>query len=194
MESQGHPRDGQRLGARSPRRNECRAAKARSPFSPAAATSPVSIRPSARSRSARCAKAIASSASAAVGPDSSTTSASEGRQLRERASLSEAIVNRAGRTGGTFLHTSRTRPSHLPRERVPRAPQRLRPADQRRHEGRAQEPRAHRRRRADPDRRRRHAQLRQAPARRRRERRRAFRRRWTTTSTARTTASASARA
>src|SRR5437867_2122203 len=28
--------------------------------------------------------------------------------------LSEAIVNRAGRTGGTFLHTSRTRPSHLP--------------------------------------------------------------------------------
>src|SRR5262245_28198186 len=33
--------------------------------------------------------------------------------------LSEPIVNRAGRTGGTFLHTSRTRPSHLPRERVP---------------------------------------------------------------------------
>jgi 6-phosphofructokinase 1 len=33
--------------------------------------------------------------------------------------LSESIVNRAGRTGGTFLHTSRTRPSHLPRERVP---------------------------------------------------------------------------
>jgi ATP-dependent phosphofructokinase / diphosphate-dependent phosphofructokinase len=33
--------------------------------------------------------------------------------------LTEAIVNRAGRTGGTFLHTSRTRPSNLPRERVP---------------------------------------------------------------------------
>ncbi|MDV3220459.1 ATP-dependent 6-phosphofructokinase [Intrasporangium sp.] len=33
--------------------------------------------------------------------------------------LSEAIVNRAGRTGGTFLHTSRTQPSHLPKERVP---------------------------------------------------------------------------
>ncbi|HTI03915.1 MAG TPA: ATP-dependent 6-phosphofructokinase [Gemmatimonadales bacterium] len=33
--------------------------------------------------------------------------------------LSEAIVNRAGRTGGTFLHTSRVRPSHLPKERVP---------------------------------------------------------------------------
>src|SRR5450756_2218193 len=33
--------------------------------------------------------------------------------------LSEAIVNRAGRTGGTFLHTSRTRPSHLPRARLP---------------------------------------------------------------------------
>src|SRR5688572_2494375 len=33
--------------------------------------------------------------------------------------LSEEIVNRAGRTGGTFLHTSRTRPSHLPRGAVP---------------------------------------------------------------------------
>jgi len=33
--------------------------------------------------------------------------------------LSEALVNRAGRTGGTFLHTSRTRPTHLPRSRVP---------------------------------------------------------------------------
>ncbi|GAA6525488.1 ATP-dependent 6-phosphofructokinase [Intrasporangium sp. DVR] len=33
--------------------------------------------------------------------------------------LTEAIVNRAGRTGGTFLHTSRTQPSQLPRERVP---------------------------------------------------------------------------
>src|SRR5512146_943110 len=33
--------------------------------------------------------------------------------------LTEPVVNRAGRTGGTFLHTSRTRPSHLPRGRVP---------------------------------------------------------------------------
>ncbi|MEO5903034.1 MAG: ATP-dependent 6-phosphofructokinase [Gemmatimonadaceae bacterium] len=33
--------------------------------------------------------------------------------------LSEAIVNRAGRTGGTFLHTSRTRPSHMPIARLP---------------------------------------------------------------------------
>jgi len=33
--------------------------------------------------------------------------------------LTEEIVNRAGRTGGTFLHTSRTRPSHLPRPVVP---------------------------------------------------------------------------
>ncbi len=33
--------------------------------------------------------------------------------------LSEAVVNRAGRTGGTFLHTSRVRPSHLPRGRLP---------------------------------------------------------------------------
>jgi 6-phosphofructokinase 1 len=34
--------------------------------------------------------------------------------------LSEADVNRAGRSGGTFLHTSRTRPSHLPLGRVPK--------------------------------------------------------------------------
>jgi 6-phosphofructokinase len=33
--------------------------------------------------------------------------------------LTEDVVNRAGRTGGTFLHTSRTRPSHLPRGAVP---------------------------------------------------------------------------
>ncbi len=33
--------------------------------------------------------------------------------------LSEDLVNRAGRTGGTFLHTSRTRPSHLPKAEVP---------------------------------------------------------------------------
>ena len=34
--------------------------------------------------------------------------------------LTEEVVNRAGRTGGTFLHTSRTRPSHLPKIMVPR--------------------------------------------------------------------------
>lgn len=33
--------------------------------------------------------------------------------------LTEEIVSRTGRTGGTFLHTSRTRPSHLPREGLP---------------------------------------------------------------------------
>src|ERR1700738_1748358 len=33
--------------------------------------------------------------------------------------LSEAEVNRAGRPGGPFLHTSRTRPSHLPLARMP---------------------------------------------------------------------------
>lgn len=33
--------------------------------------------------------------------------------------LTEEIVNKAGRTGGTFLHTSRTRPSHVPRAHVP---------------------------------------------------------------------------
>jgi len=33
--------------------------------------------------------------------------------------LTEEIVNKAGRTGGTFLHTSRTRPSHVSPENVP---------------------------------------------------------------------------
>lgn len=33
--------------------------------------------------------------------------------------LTEEIVNRAGRTGGTFLHTSRTRPSHVPHVNLP---------------------------------------------------------------------------
>ena len=33
--------------------------------------------------------------------------------------LTEEIVNKVGRTGGTFLHTSRTRPSHIPKKEVP---------------------------------------------------------------------------
>jgi 6-phosphofructokinase 1 len=33
--------------------------------------------------------------------------------------LTEPIVNRAGRTGGTFLHSSRTRPSALPADSIP---------------------------------------------------------------------------
>jgi 6-phosphofructokinase len=33
--------------------------------------------------------------------------------------LSEEIVNKAGRTGGTFLHTSRTRPSNVPLAQLP---------------------------------------------------------------------------
>ena len=33
--------------------------------------------------------------------------------------ITSEIVQRAGRTGGTFLHTSRTRPSHLPKAFVP---------------------------------------------------------------------------
>ncbi len=34
--------------------------------------------------------------------------------------LSEELVNRTGRTGGTFLHTSRTRPSTVPKALVPK--------------------------------------------------------------------------
>lgn len=33
--------------------------------------------------------------------------------------LTEELVNKVGRTGGTFLHSSRTRPSHLPKAAVP---------------------------------------------------------------------------
>ena len=33
--------------------------------------------------------------------------------------LTEDVVNRAGRTGGTFIHTSRTRPSHVTKDNVP---------------------------------------------------------------------------
>jgi 6-phosphofructokinase 1 len=33
--------------------------------------------------------------------------------------LTEEIVNKVGRTGGTFLHSSRTRPSHVPQVNVP---------------------------------------------------------------------------
>ena len=33
--------------------------------------------------------------------------------------LTDDIVNKSGRTGGTFLHTSRTRPSHMPKANVP---------------------------------------------------------------------------
>lgn len=33
--------------------------------------------------------------------------------------LTQDVVNRAGRTGGTFIHSSRTRPSHLPRRVLP---------------------------------------------------------------------------
>ena len=33
--------------------------------------------------------------------------------------LTEQIVNKAGRTGGTFLHTSRTNPSRVKKEAVP---------------------------------------------------------------------------
>lgn len=33
--------------------------------------------------------------------------------------LTEEIVNKSGRTGGTFLHSSRTRPSHMPKNAIP---------------------------------------------------------------------------
>jgi 6-phosphofructokinase len=33
--------------------------------------------------------------------------------------LTESMVNRIGRTGGTFLHSSRTRPSHVSASNVP---------------------------------------------------------------------------
>jgi 6-phosphofructokinase len=43
----------------------------------------------------------------------------EKRKANEVIELSEEIVNKVGRTGGTFLHTSRIRPSHVPKSAVP---------------------------------------------------------------------------
>ena len=43
--------------------------------------------------------------------------------------LTEEIVNKAGRTGGTFLHTSRTNPSRVRRDRLPPALQEKYTAD-----------------------------------------------------------------
>ncbi len=79
--------------------------------------------------------------------------------------LTEEIVNKVGRTGGTFLHTSRTRPSHVPRANVP-------PHLRERYGDEVNdltpevldEPRVAGHRLPDPDRRRRHALLRRAPA------------------------------
>jgi 6-phosphofructokinase 1 len=43
--------------------------------------------------------------------------------------LTEEIVNKAGRTGGTFLHSSRTRPSRVPKANVPEHLQDTYPGD-----------------------------------------------------------------
>ena len=43
--------------------------------------------------------------------------------------LTEEVVHRAGRTGGTFLHTSRTNPSKVKRDRLPPALQEKYTAD-----------------------------------------------------------------
>ena len=86
--------------------------------------------------------------------------------------LEENTVRTIDRTGGTFLHTSRTNPSRVrPKDvpRPPRAPHRRRRAV-RLHRPRAARDRVDRDRRADPDRRRRHALVRAADARRGRAR------------------------
>ena len=38
---------------------------------------------------------------------------------RNYLTLTNDLVNKAGRTGGTFLHSSRTKPSHMPKDKVP---------------------------------------------------------------------------
>ncbi len=58
--------------------------------------------------------------SAMAGRVSSTWSGTRTRTTTiTSGSLREEIVNKAGRTGGTFLHTSRTNPSNVKREAVP---------------------------------------------------------------------------
>ncbi len=108
--------------------------------------------------------------------------------------LTEELVNRAGRTGGTFLHTSRTNPGNV--QKPTRCRDHLKdattPAPQRPHRRGAQEPGLARHRLPDPHRRRRHPELRRAPATRKASRSSPSPRRWTTTCPAPTTASASA--
>ena len=43
----------------------------------------------------------------------------QGQETHCVTNLTEEVVNKVGRTGGTFLHTSRTRPSHVPAANVP---------------------------------------------------------------------------
>ena len=81
--------------------------------------------------------------------------------------LDPVVVRTIDRTGGTFLHTSRTNPSRVRAERGARASRR--PRERRRpvrlHRPRAPRRRGARDRRADPDRRRRHVVVRAAAAR-----------------------------
>jgi 6-phosphofructokinase 1 len=43
----------------------------------------------------------------------------KGSAPEQTVDLNEEVVNKVGRTGGTFLHTTRTRPSHVPKQVVP---------------------------------------------------------------------------
>ena len=79
-----------------------------------------SIRRFARSPFAPCAKAIRSSVCGAAGAGSiDIVREKDYDNSKNFQLLTEEIVNRAGRTGGTFLHTSRTRPSKVKKDSVP---------------------------------------------------------------------------
>ena len=85
------------------------------------------------------------------------------RQQRQLSLLSEEIVNRAGRTGGTFLHTSRTNPSKVKPGQRSGAPEgRSTKPKERSHARSAEEPRMAGHQSHDSHRRRRHAELRRA--------------------------------
>ena len=84
--------------------------------------------------------------------------------------LTEELVNRAGRTGGTFLHSSRTNPSKVSKASVPKHLQDTYSCREERSDARSpEEPRVARHREPDPDRRRRHPELWRAPVPGRRE-------------------------
>ncbi len=78
-----------------------------------------------------------------LGGAESTSSREPGADNSEHVQvLTEEIVNRAGRTGGTFLHTSRTNPARVSQEQRAGPPAgRLPDAGQRPHPGRPEEPR-----------------------------------------------------
>ena len=83
------------------------------------ATCPVSTRRSAQSRCGHSVRDSGSWVSGAGGPGLIEIDRDRKNGSDYVIDLTEEVVNKVGRTGGTFLHSSRTRPSHVPQTAVP---------------------------------------------------------------------------